>query len=136
MINNPIKCSPIVIWFASLYVFCIGVVLTVVAFSKYTEVGIVSLVPAILFFLLCGIGCFESITTTMSFTDYGILLEFHKFFPFSYFYPFEMLENITINRRVVRLKHKNKFFGAERFFVRDIDNFKEKLKNTPFTVKE
>lgn len=129
---NKIRCSPIVLWFFSVFMMCVGAIMLLVAFSKFDEEGIVSFIPSIAFFLLSGIGWFESLTTSMTFADYGIILEFHRVFPFSYAYPFDMLENITSKGKLVRLKHKGKFFGAERFFVQDIESFIENLKKTPF----
>ncbi len=127
-----IRCSPIALWFGAIFMMSIGLIMLLAGYAKFDECGLASFIPSIAFFTLSGVGWFESLTTSMIIVDSGIILDFHKIFPFSYSYPFDELKNISVKGKLVHLKHKKFFFGAERYFVKDITSFLENMKKTSF----
>lgn len=123
-----IRCSPMILWTAAILLSFVGLFGILGGFLLYHEHGVIGFTPGILFFSIGVIMWFESFTTRMLFTKDGVIVKYHKIFPFpGYFYSFKDLTQIKMRGKFISLKHKQMFLGSKRFFIFDVPVFIEEI---------
>lgn len=123
-----IRCSPIVLWIAATLLTLFGFLGIFGGSLLYHEYGLTGLIPGALFFSLGIIMWFESFTMKMVLTKDGIIVKYHRIFPFpGLFYAFDSLKKIKSRGNLINFKHRQMFLGAQRFFVFDSPTLIEEM---------
>ena len=119
-----IRCSPLILWITAILLTFVGCLGILGGFSLYHKYEVIGFIPGILFFGTGIIAWFESFTTRMAFTEDGVIVKYHKIFPFpGLFYPFNNLTKIRTRGNLINFKHRQMFLGAKRFFIFDSPTF-------------
>ena len=131
-----IRCSPLILWITAILLTFVGCLGILGGFSLYYKYGVIEFIPGILFFGMEIIAWFESFTARMVLTEDGVIIKYHKIFPFpGLFYPFNNLTKIKTRGNLINFKHKQMFLGAKRFFIFDSPTFiKEIERYAPFEL--
>lgn len=126
--KSEIRCSPIVLWIAATLLTLFGFLGILGGSLLYHEYGLTGFIPGALFFSLGVIMWFESFTMKMVVTKDGIIVNYHRIFPFpGLFYAFDSLKKIKSGGNLINFKHRQMFLGAQRFFIFDSPTFIEEM---------
>ena len=122
--EQEVRGIPLILWVAAVPVIFFGGLLLWGGFLLYYEYGIIGVIPGVLFFSIGLLLWFESLTTRIVITKEGLIVKYHKIFPFPYiFYSFNDIEKIKMRWKIIHLKHKRLFVGAKRFLIFDSHKF-------------
>ncbi len=121
-------CAMIAYILLALFFSVLGIIFVLVGLYGYQTYGVAAYGPAILFCILAVIAWFVGLSTNFEVNANGLLLRFHKIFPFPVFpYFYEDLSGIKISRGLVRFDFKEKSIYNKRFFVYKIKPFIEEI---------
>ena len=122
--KSEIRCSPIVLWITATFLTLFGFPGILGGLLLYYKYGLIVVISGALFFSLGVIMWFESFTMKMVLTKDGIIVKYHRIFPFpGLFYAFDSLKKIKKRGNLINLKHRQKFLEAQRFFIFDSPTF-------------
>jgi hypothetical protein len=118
--SQQIPCAPLILSIGGLFISFLSILLIIAV----PHLGILYLIMGL-------IAVIESLTTKLTLTNDGILITYHKIFPFpAIYYPKDTIQNIKTYSNILSIKHTQKFLAPKLYVLINKKQFTKHLKTT------